>query len=27
MVYAHHPSLVAIHDKVADFIRRTSGGR
>jgi carboxypeptidase C (cathepsin A) len=27
MVYAHHPSLIAIHDKVADFIRRTSGGR
>lgn len=25
MVYAHHPSLVAIHDNVADFIRRTSG--
>lgn len=24
MVYAHHPSLVAIHDNVADFIRRTS---
>jgi len=24
MVYAHHPSLIAIHDKVADFIRRTS---
>jgi carboxypeptidase C (cathepsin A) len=27
MVYAHHPSLIAIHDKVAAFIRRTSGGR
>jgi len=27
MVYAHHPSLVAIHDKVADFIRRTSRER
>jgi carboxypeptidase C (cathepsin A) len=27
MVYAHHPSLVAIHDKVADFIRRTSSTR
>ncbi|MCL6728716.1 S10 family peptidase [Sphingomonas hankyongi] len=25
MVYAHHPSLVALHDNVADFIRRTSG--
>jgi carboxypeptidase C (cathepsin A) len=24
MVYAHEPSLVAIHDNVADFIRRTS---
>jgi carboxypeptidase C (cathepsin A) len=27
MVYAHLPSLVAIHDNVADFIRRTSGVR
>jgi carboxypeptidase C (cathepsin A) len=27
MVYAHLPSLVALHDNVADFIRRTSGGR
>ena len=27
MVYAHQPSLVAIHDNVADFIRRTSGAR
>ena len=27
MVYAHHPSLVAIHDNVADFIRRTSNVR
>ena len=27
MVYAHPPSLIAIHDKVADFIRRTSSGR
>jgi carboxypeptidase C (cathepsin A) len=27
MVYAHHPSLIAIHDNVADFIRRTSGSR
>ena len=27
MVYAHHPSLIAIHDKVADFIRRTSRER
>ena len=27
MVYAHHPSLIAIHDKVADFIRRTSTSR
>jgi carboxypeptidase C (cathepsin A) len=27
MVYAHHPSLVAIHDRVADFIRRTSNER
>jgi carboxypeptidase C (cathepsin A) len=26
MVYAHLPSLVAMHDNVADFIRRTSGG-
>jgi carboxypeptidase C (cathepsin A) len=25
MVYAHLPSLVALHDNVADFIRRTSG--
>jgi carboxypeptidase C (cathepsin A) len=27
MVYAHLPSLVALHDNVADFIRRTSNGR
>ena len=27
MVYAHLPSLVAMHDNVADFIRRTSGVR
>jgi len=27
MVYAHHPSLIAIHDNVADFIRRTSNVR
>jgi carboxypeptidase C (cathepsin A) len=27
MVYAHLPSLVALHDNVADFIRRTSGAR
>jgi carboxypeptidase C (cathepsin A) len=27
MVYAHLPSLVALHDNVADFIRRTSGTR
>ena len=27
MVYAHHPSLVAIHENVADFIRRTSSAR
>ena len=27
MVYAHLPSLVALHDNVADFIRRTSAGR
>ena len=27
MVYAHLPSLVALHDSVADFIRRTSGAR
>jgi len=27
MVYAHHPSLVAIHDNVAEFIRRTAGAR
>jgi carboxypeptidase C (cathepsin A) len=25
MVYAHGPSLVALHDNVADFIRRTRG--
>jgi carboxypeptidase C (cathepsin A) len=25
MVYAHLPSLLALHDNVADFIRRTSG--
>lgn len=27
MVYAHPPSLKAIHDNVADFIRRTSSAR
>jgi carboxypeptidase C (cathepsin A) len=27
MVYAHHPSLIEIHDKVANFIRRTSNSR
>lgn len=27
MVYAHLPSLVALHDNVADFIRRTSNGQ
>ncbi len=27
MVYAHVPSLIALHDNVADFIRRTSGTR
>ena len=27
MVYAHQPSLVALHDNVADFIRRTSAAR
>ena len=27
MVYAHPPSLKAIHDNVADFIRRTSNAR
>lgn len=27
MVYAHRPSLFAIHDNVAGFIRRTSGGQ
>jgi carboxypeptidase C (cathepsin A) len=27
MVYAHLPSLVAMHDNIADFIRRTSGVR
>ena len=27
MVYAHHPSLIAIHDNVADFIRKTSSAR
>ncbi len=27
MVYAHPPALKALHDKVADFIRRTSGVR
>jgi carboxypeptidase C (cathepsin A) len=27
MVYAHLPSLVALHDNVSDFIRRTSGAR
>ncbi len=25
MVYAHEPSLIALHDNVADFIRRTKG--
>ncbi len=25
MVYAHEPSLIALHDNVADFIRRTHG--
>jgi carboxypeptidase C (cathepsin A) len=27
MVYVHPPTLVDLHDNVADFIRRTSGGR
>jgi carboxypeptidase C (cathepsin A) len=27
MVYVHPPTLIELHDKVADFIRRTSGGR
>jgi carboxypeptidase C (cathepsin A) len=27
MVYVHPPTLVQLHDNVADFIRRTSGGR
>jgi len=27
MVYVHQPTLVQLHDNVADFIRRTSGGR
>ncbi|MFL6745591.1 MAG: S10 family peptidase [Sphingomicrobium sp.] len=27
MVYAHLPSLVELHDNVADFLRRTSGPR
>jgi carboxypeptidase C (cathepsin A) len=27
MVYVHPPTLVELHDNVADFIRRTSGGR
>jgi carboxypeptidase C (cathepsin A) len=26
MVYVHPPTLVELHDNVADFIRRTSGG-
>jgi carboxypeptidase C (cathepsin A) len=26
MVYAHLPSLHALHDNVAAFIRKTSGG-
>ena len=26
MVYAHEPALVALHDQVADFIRRTHAG-
>jgi carboxypeptidase C (cathepsin A) len=26
MVYVHQPTLVQLHDNVADFIRRTSGG-
>jgi hypothetical protein len=25
MVYVHPPTLVELHDNVADFIRRTSG--
>jgi len=27
MVYLHEPSLKALHDNVADFIRRASTGR
>ena len=27
MVYVHLPTLVELHDKFTDFIRRTSGGR
>lgn len=27
MVYVHQPTLVQLHDNVADFIRRTSGAR
>jgi carboxypeptidase C (cathepsin A) len=27
MVYVHPPTLVELHDNVAGFIRRTSGGR
>ena len=27
MVYVHPPTLVQLHDNVADFIRRTSGMR
>jgi carboxypeptidase C (cathepsin A) len=27
MVYVHPPTLVELHDNVADFIRRTSGAR
>ena len=27
MVYVHQPSMVELHDKVADFIRRTSGAQ
>jgi carboxypeptidase C (cathepsin A) len=27
MVYVHPPTLVELHDNVADFIRRTSGVR
>jgi carboxypeptidase C (cathepsin A) len=27
MVYVHPPTLVELHNNVAEFIRRTSGGR